>query len=364
MRALVCTRYARKMKDACCVMTDVPVARIEKPDDVLVKVHAAAINPVDCKIIQGKQRALHSRPFPNLTCFDFSGVVVEVGSEVTRICPGDEVFGDVKGLRCGAAAEFLVVDEDACSVKPKNITHAQAAAVPLAAQTALQCFEKGRLRRGGSVFVTGGPGGVGTFAVQIAKKMFEASTVGTTASTKKVDFCKSLGADFVVDYKQQDLQKELADKNQLWDVMVDCNNAASTLRPFVNPQGGALISITMAPTADVLKDFQDNLPGGEYSHRPTINRGVVWLANYCPRLIDACTGATWQRFGLKGSATYDHVITVSSHTCLDKILPYLERGEIVPQVDRVFALEDAAEAMQHVANGKAVGKVVIEVVAG
>lgn len=309
----------------------------------------------------GSLKALVSKPMPDRPCFDFSGVVLQVGEDVTSVAVGDEVFGMTAGLRTGTIAEFLTVDEKVCTIKPANLTHAQAAAVPLAALTALQCFDVGRLPSDGSgeVLVTGGPGGVGTFAIQIAKAMFKAKTIATTASTKKVELCENLGATDVVDYKTTTLSKALKDKK--FDVCMDCNEQSAELRKFLKPTGG-LVSISLAPTTQILTKWINAAPK-DYPGAPKVAGAVKFLAFKCPAVVNLATGAWWHRHRLPGkNQTFDHVITCPTREDLSRLVPYLESGEIKPVIDTVYPFEKAVEAFEHSESGRAVGKIVVEIV--
>src|ERR1043165_1149949 len=218
---------------------------IEKPapkdDEVLIEVRAAAVNPLDWRMMKGVPyiaRKLFRLPAPSITQpgrpgRDVAGEVKAVGRNVTEFKPGDEVFG----VCLGALAEYACASESKLVMKPDNVTFEQAAAVPVAAVTALQGLrDKGQIRAGQKVLINGAAGGVGTFAVQIAKH-YGAEVTGV-CSTRNVELVRSLGADHVVDYTQEDFL-DLPDR---YDVILDCigNKSASQLKSMLNPKGRCL----------------------------------------------------------------------------------------------------------------------------
>ena len=187
-----------------------------KPDQLLVRVSASSVNPVDWKIRQGHVQLLSGFNFPRIVGSDISGVVEEIGREVTKFQPGDEVYTFLNPLTGGACAEYCAVPESAAAIKPQNITHTEAATVPIAGLTALQALrDLGEIQAGKKVLINGASGGVGIFAVQIAKAM-DAVVTGV-CSAKNRDFVKNLGADFVLDYAEVDFTKQ----TEKYDIILD-----------------------------------------------------------------------------------------------------------------------------------------------
>lgn len=214
-----------------------------KPDQLLVKVRASSVNPIDWKIRKGMLRFMTGNKFPMILGFDVAGEVVEVGEQVTRFQPGDEIYGSL-GFPGGAYAEYAAVPEKLAVPKPINMSYEEAAAIPLAALTALQALrDQGNMQSGQSVLINGAAGGVGIFAVQIAKAL-DVEVTGV-CSTKNLDFVKSLGADRVIDYTQQDFTK---DKMQ-YDIVLDAVGKSSFWRcqNILKPNG---IYITTLPSPD------------------------------------------------------------------------------------------------------------------
>uniref|UniRef100_A0A2P2IQW5 Enoyl reductase (ER) domain-containing protein n=2 Tax=Rhizophora mucronata TaxID=61149 RepID=A0A2P2IQW5_RHIMU len=182
-----------------------------KEDQVLIKVVAASLNPVDFKRMHGMFKDIDSPP-PTVPGYDVAGVVVKVGSQVKKLKEGDEVYGDIneEGLNHpknhGSLAEYTAVEEKLLALKPKNLSFVEAASLPLALETAYEGLERAGMSVGKTVLVLGGAGGVGTLIIQLAKHVFGASVVASTASTKKLDLLRSLGADVAIDYTKENFE--------------------------------------------------------------------------------------------------------------------------------------------------------------
>ena len=230
MKAIVCHRYGSpdvlQLQDV-----DRPVV---KDDGVLVRIHSASVNPLDWHTLTGKPYLLRMtglrKPKRAIQGVDAAGRVEAVGRNVTLFQPGDEVFG----ASSGAFAEYVCVSEDRIVLKPANLTFEQAAAVPVAAFTALQSLrDKGQIRPGHKVLINGASGGVGTFAVQIAKS-FGAEVTGV-CSAGNVDMVRSIGADQVIDYNQEDFTQ----RGQRYDLMLDTvgNRSLSECRRALSSEG-------------------------------------------------------------------------------------------------------------------------------
>ncbi|KAF3888224.1 MULTISPECIES: NAD(P)-dependent alcohol dehydrogenase [Nostocales] len=204
-----------------------------QPNELLVKVRASCVNPVDWKIRKGMLKFVTGNKFPMILGFDLSGDVVEVGSQVTLFKPGDAIYGNV-GLKGGAYAEFTAVPETSAALKPINMTYEEAAAIPVAGLTALQSLrDLGNIQSGHTVLVNGASGGVGTYAVQIAKAL--GAKVTAVCSTKNVDLVKSLGADRIIDYTQQDFTQDATQ----YDIILDAvaKQSFSICKKVLKPLG-------------------------------------------------------------------------------------------------------------------------------
>ena len=206
MKALIFNRYGKRDN---ITFADVP-RPVPKPDEILVQVHAAGLNPIDTMVPKGTFKPILKFQLPATLGSDLAGVVVEVGSRVTRFKPGDAVFASIFDLGKGALAEFAVVPENAAALKPANLDFVQAASIPMVGLTSWQALkERANLKPGQKVFIPAGSGGIGTFAIQLAKYL--GAKVGTTTSTANIDLVRSLGADEVVDYKKQEFEDVLRD---------------------------------------------------------------------------------------------------------------------------------------------------------
>jgi NADPH:quinone reductase-like Zn-dependent oxidoreductase len=224
MKAYVLNRYS---KTDALQLTNVqdPVV----PDnDVLVQIHAASVNVLDSKIKSGEFKALLKYKFPLILGHDVAGVVVKVGANVRRFNVGDEVYARPADYRVGTFAELIAINEADVARKPINVSMEEAASIPLVGLTAWQALvEKAQLKKGQKVFIQAGSGGVGTFAIQLAKHL--GATVATTASVANADWLKGLGADAVVDYKTQDFETLLRD----YDVVLNSQDT-KTLHKSLN----------------------------------------------------------------------------------------------------------------------------------
>ena len=206
MKALVLNRYGKPDQVR---FAEIP-RPVLKPDEILVQVHAAGLNPIDTMIPKGSFKPIIRLRLPAILGSDLAGVVVEVGSRVTRFKTGDAIFASIFDRDAGAFAELAAVPESAAALKPANLDFVQAASIPMVGLTSWQAIkERARVRPGQKVFIPAGSGGIGTFAIQLAKHL--GAMVATTTSTGNVDLVRSLGADEVIDYKQQEFEKVLRD---------------------------------------------------------------------------------------------------------------------------------------------------------
>jgi 2-methylene-furan-3-one reductase len=343
---------------------DLPIPQIQHAEDVLIKVHAASINPADFKQCESKADfILMDRPLPIKPGFDFSGVIVERGTSVDgRLQVGMEVCGMIRGLRTGTTCEYVVVNQEVISIKPQRLAHEQAAAIPLAAITAFQCLERGldasdtSKNATKSVFCTGGPGGVGTFIIQLAKHFFKAGRVVTTASGgEKTALCKRLGADDVVNYRE----KKFWELREQFDCLVDCTAEASHMVKIAK-DNGVIMSITQSPTQACLVEWINHMgPTPGITLRAPIKAIITTLP---ASVIELFTGALKLNHNSRG-VKFDHLITKPNHKDLDTILAFIDKTpsfEIV--IDTIFELEQGKEAYLRSESGKAVGKVVVRAV--
>lgn len=223
---------------------------IEQPspnsDQLLVRVHASSVNPIDWKIRNGMLQLLTGYNFPLVLGFDLAGEVVEVGEQVTRFQPGDRIYAYLSASGGGAYAEYATVSPRVACLKPENLSFEEAATVPLAATTALQALrDQGQILRGHKVLINGASGGVGSFAVQIAKAF--GTNVTGVCSTKNLDFVKSLGADRAIDYTAEDFTKDVASYDIIFDAVG--KSSFSKCQGILRANG---IYVTTLPSPDTL----------------------------------------------------------------------------------------------------------------
>lgn len=331
MKALTFKRYGKSPE---IDFTEVACPAL-KADEILVKVYAAGLNPVDNMIPTGVFKAVLSFQLPATLGSDLSGVVTEVGSRVTRFKPGDAVFASIFDQGTGSLAEFAVVPESAAAMKPANLDFVQAASLPMVALTSWQALkERARLQPGQKVFIPAGSGGIGTFAIQLAKYL--GATVGTTTSTGNVEWVSSLGADEVVDYKQQDFEKVLSG----YDVVLGTIRG-DTLEKSVNilKPGGSIVSL-IGPL-DVA-----------FARARRLN---VFL-----RLVFGLMSRKIMRLSKKRDVTYSFLFVRPEGDQLTEIGKLLENEHVRPVIDKVFLFEEAKNALAYLAQGRAKGKVVIK----
>jgi len=267
---------------------------------------------------------------------DVAGVVVKVGARVREFKLGDEVYARPDDFRIGTFAEFVAVKEASLALKPKGLTMEEAASIPLVGLTAWQALvEKANLKKGQKVFIQAGSGGVGTFAIQLAKHL--GATVATTTSTGNVELVKSLGADVVIDYKTQDFEDVLRD----YDVVLNSQDGKTlekSLRALKG--GGKLVSISGPPDPAF----------GEALKAPWYVRWVMRALSFRIR-----------REASRRNVRFSFLFMKASGTQLSEITRLIDSGAIRPVVDRVFPFESTPEAMAYVESGRARGKVVVKV---
>lgn len=306
-----------------------------QPDELLVQVHAVGLNPIDTMIPRGTFKPVLHFELPATLGSDLAGVVVEVGSRVTRFKPGDAVFASVFDLGTGSLAEFAVVPERVAALKPQNLDFVQAASIPMVGLTSWQALkERAGLRPGQKVFIPAGSGGIGTFAIQLARHL--GARVGTTVSAGSVDLVRGLGADEIVDYKQQAFEQVLSGYDAvLGTVKGDAlEKSLEILRP-----GAKVVSLVGPLDAAFARTRRLNL----------VLRAVFRLMSARIR----------RRAGRKG-VDYSFLFVRPDGEQLAAIAGLLEAGRIRPVVDQVFPFDQAVQALDHLGQGRAKGKVVVK----
>jgi len=331
MRAFIIDRYGKQEVGRIAEMPDPEV----RDDDVLIRIHAASINPLDSKIRSGEFKLILPYRLPLILGNDVAGTVMRVGPRVRNFKPGDEVYARPDDDRIGTFAEFIAIKESSVALKPAKLGMVEAASLPLVALTAWQTLvETAKLKKGQKVLIHAGSGGVGTIAIQLAKHL--GAFVATTTSTANIAWMKSLGADVVIDYKQQDFATVLRG----YDVVLnslgsdELNKSVQVLKP-----GGHLISISGPPTPAF-----------------AVARGLAWPLQQVLRLLS---------FGIRKKAKkigseYSFVFMRADGAQLREITSLVESGAIHPVVDKVFPFQDTHEALAYVDSGRAKGKVVVQ----
>ena len=331
MKAFILDRYGSKVALRPGEVADPEV----REDDVLVQIHAAGVNLLDSKLRAGEFKLILPYRPPFVLGHDVAGVVVRVGARVKRFKPGDEVYARPSDHRIGTFAELIAVQENDLAMKPKNLTMEEAASIPLVGLTAWQALvERGRLAAGQKVFIQAGSGGVGTFAIQLAKHL--GAKVATTTSTSNIDMVRGLGADVIVDYKTEDFEARLSG----YDLVLHSQDGKALEKSLrVLRPGGRLVSISGPPDPDFAKEI-----------------GAPWFAKLFIRLLSS--GARRRAKSL--DTRYSFLFMKASGDQLGKIAALIEAGAVRPVVDKVFPFQSTNEALAYVETGRAKGKVVIK----
>jgi NADPH:quinone reductase-like Zn-dependent oxidoreductase len=321
MKAIVYTEYGTPAV--------LHLQEVEKPtpkeDEVLVKIHAAAVNAADGYMLSGKPFLVRlmtgglRKPKHTILGADIAGQVEAIGQNVKKFKPGDAVFGDLSGCGWGGFAEYVAVPESALALKPAHLSFAQAAAAPMAAITALQGLrDKGKIQAGQKVLINGASGGVGTFAVQLAKAF--GAEVTAVCSTRNVDMVRSLGADHIIDYTHEDFTQN----GRRYDLIIAANGyrPISAYRRALSPDG------TYVCTGGSMRQIFASILLG-----PLLS--------------------------MSGRQKMGNLAAKSNQQDLATVGELLEAGKVVPVIDRCYPLSETAEALRYVGTKHARGKVVI-----
>lgn len=330
MKALTFKRYGKSPEIA---FAEVPRPTL-KPDELLVQVHAAGLNPIDNMIPAGTFKPVLEFELPATLGSDISGVVTEVGSSVTRFKPGDAVFASLFDLGRGSIAEFAAVPERVAASKPVNLDFVQAAAVPMVALTSWQALkERANIRAGQKVFIPAGSGGIGTFAIQLAKHF--GARVGTTTSTGNVQLVTSLGADEIVDYKKQEFEKVLRD----YDVVLGTIRGDAIEKSIGILKPGSKIVSLIGPLDAAFARAR--------------------RLNFILRLIFGLMSRKIMRLAKTRDVSYSFLFVRPDGNQLAEIGELLKSEQVRPVIDKVFPFDQAKDALEYLAQGRAKGKVVV-----
>ncbi|HDX9695900.1 NADP-dependent oxidoreductase [Bacillus thuringiensis] len=331
MKAMIIDRYGKVPMR----MAEVPTPEINEYE-VLAEIHAASINPIDFKIRDGKVKMLLKYEMPLILGNDFAGVITKVGSKVTRFKVGDEIYARPRKNKIGTFTEYIAIHEDDIALKPKNLSFEEAASIPLVGLTSYQALHDiMQLQKGQKILIHAGSGGVGTFAIQLAKIM--GATVTTTASEAGANLVTSLGADEIINYKTEKFEDIL--KN--YDAVFDTIGGATLEKSFnIIKSGGNIVSVSGMPNARFGKEFG---------------------SGFFKTLLFSLASKKLTTLEKKHNAQYSFLFMKPSGDQLRTIANYIEAGQIKPVIDRVFPFEDAQKAMEYSESGRAKGKIIVKI---
>jgi NADPH:quinone reductase-like Zn-dependent oxidoreductase len=331
MKAYLVKKYKRPIQAG-----DAPEPRVGD-HDVLVDISAAGLNLLDAKVRDGEFKLFLPYKAPFVLGHDVAGVVSRVGPAVTRFTAGDEVYARPRDRRIGTFAERIAVHEEDLAIKPASLSMAEAASVPLVALTAWQALvERANVQRGQKVLIQAGSGGVGTYAIQLAKHL--GATVATTTGTSNVEWVRDLGADVVIDYRKQDFERVVHD----YDVVLDSQGGDTLTKSLtVLKPGGIAIGIAGPPDPDFAR-----------------KQGLRLPLRLAMALLSFKTRRAARRQGVRYSFLFMH----ASSAQLGEITKLIDSGVLRPIVDRTYPFDQAAQALAHVEGGRSKGKVVITMV--
>lgn len=333
MKAFIVRKFSKKEK---LQQTEV-IEPVVGEYDVLVQVHAAGVNLLDSLTRNGDFKIFLPYKPPFILGHDVAGVITQVGSKVSKLKIGDEVYSRPRDYRIGTFAEYISINEHDVALKPKNISMEEAASIPLVGLTAWQVLvEIANVKKGQKVFIQAGSGGVGTFAIQLAKHL--GAHVATTTSKDNFELVTRLGADVIIDYKTQDFESILED----YDVVLHSNRDTKVLEKSLRilKSGGSLVSLVGPPTSEFAKQL--SLP---------------WHL----RLLTKILSAGVMKKAEKLQVIFSFIFMRADGEQLAQITSLIDSGVIKPVIDRVFPFLQTNEALEYVETGRSRGKVVIKV---
>ncbi|MFJ5624880.1 NADP-dependent oxidoreductase [Peribacillus loiseleuriae] len=331
MKAMISEKYGK----VPLKLADMPVPTVGE-NDVLAEIHAASINPVDFKIRDGKVRMLTKYHMPLILGNDFSGVIKHVGSRVKRFKVGDEIYGRAAKGRIGTFAEYIAIDESAIALKPQNLSFVEAASIPLVGLTSYQALHDIlQVTAGQKVFIPAGAGGVGTFAIQLAKAMN--AYVATTTSEAGYKLVKSLGADQIIDYKTEQFDEILHN----YDVVFDTIGGETLEKAFkIVKSGGQIVSIAGLPNARFGKEYGSGF----------LKTNLFRIATHKITKLEKQNNVKYTFLFMKPSGEQLKIIT-----------ELIESEKIIPVIDREYPFEEAQKAMEYSESGRAKGKIILRI---
>ncbi|MGE8205529.1 NADP-dependent oxidoreductase [Heyndrickxia sp. NPDC080065] len=316
-------------------LAEMPLPEIREYE-VLAEIHAASINPIDFKIRDGKVKLLINYKMPLILGNDFSGVVAKVGAKVNRFKVGDEIYGRPRKSSIGTFAEYISIHENDIALKPKNLSFEEAASIPLVGLTAYQALHDIlQLQKGQKILIQAGAGGVGTFAIQLAKLM--GATVATTTSEAGTVLVKSLGTDEIINYKTEKFE----DKLRNYDAVFDTLGGKVLEKSFnVLKSGGRIVSVSGLPNARFAKEY-----------------GL----GFFKRMIFSAASYKLTTLENRHNVHYTFLFMKPNGDQLSTIANFIESGKINPVIDRVFSFKDTQKAMEYSELGRAKGKIIVKI---
>lgn len=333
MKAFIVKSYGKKEKLHLTDWTE----PIVKENDILVQVHSAGVNLLDSLIRNGDFKLFLPYKPPFVNGHDVAGIVAKVGSKVSKFKVGDEVYSRPSDYRVGTFAEYISINENDVALKPKNLSMEEAGSIPLVGLTAWQALvEIGKIKKGQKVFIQAGSGGVGTFAIQLAKHL--GAFVATTTSSKNIDLVKNLGADLIIDYKTEDFEIKLKG----YDLVLHSNRDAKILEKSLRilKSGGQLISLVGPPTPEFANAI-----------------GLPWYLKFVINLLSFSA----RKKAKKLNISFKFLFMRAEGKQLGEITKLIEAGIIKPVIDKVFSFEQTNEALSYIETGRSRGKVVVKV---
>lgn len=333
LKAFTINSYGKKVG---LQYSDIPEP-ILKEYDVLVQVQAASVNVLDSKIKSGAYKLVLPYKMPLILGHDVAGTILKIGKKVSMFKVGDEVFARPSDFSIGTFAELISINENDVALKPNAISMEAAASIPLVGLTAWQALvEIANVQQGQKVFIQAGSGGVGTFAIQLAKHL--GAFVATTTSAANIDLVKSLGADVVIDYRKDDFETVLKD----YDLVLNSQDEKTLEKSLrILKTGGRVISISGPPTPAFATEA-----------------GLPWYF----KLGISFLSAGIRKKAKKLSVNYSFLFMKANGNQLSKIAELFNAGKIRPVVDKVFSFAETEAALAYVESGRAKGKVVIKVI--
>lgn len=333
MKAFMVKSYGKKEK---LHLTDWAEPTVNE-NDVLVQVHSAGVNVIDLMIRNGDFKLFLPMKPPFQLGRDVAGVVTKIGSKVSKFKVGDEVYSSSGNHRLGTYAEYISIAENEVALKPKTLSMEEAGSIPLVGLTSWQALvESANIKKGQKVFIQAGSGGVGTFAIQLAKHL--GAFVATTTSEKNRDLVKSLGADLIIDYKTEDFETKLKD----YDLVLHSNKDSKILEKSLRilKSGGQLISLVGPPTPEFAAAL-----------------GLSWPLKLVINLLSFSA----RKKAKERNISFKFLFMRAEGKQLGEITKLIETGIIKPVIDKVFPFEQTNEALSYVETGRSKGKVVIKV---